>query len=160
MQKWIFSKHPIFKYDFWEKTWYSNMNFWCLLFTPGINSMFQTKHHKITWAKYEENKTQTNRRDIGLFVFHLFLFSRMIAAAWAAILSLLILDPTWPLTFFSFLAFYIFLVSYLGSPPPIWAAILFLLILDATWSLAFFYPDLVFSCLLLFFLSRVLVHLP
>ena len=34
MQIWIFSKHPVFKYDFWEMTWYSNMNFWCFLFTP------------------------------------------------------------------------------------------------------------------------------
>ena len=29
-----FSKYPVFKYDFWEKIRYSNMNFWCLLFTP------------------------------------------------------------------------------------------------------------------------------
>ena len=34
MQIWTFSKHHIFKYDFWEKTRYSNMNFWCFLFTP------------------------------------------------------------------------------------------------------------------------------
>ena len=35
MQIWTFSKHPIFKYDFWEKTRYSNMNFWCFLVTPA-----------------------------------------------------------------------------------------------------------------------------
>ena len=34
MQIWTFSKHHIFRYNFWEKTWYSNMNFWCFLFTP------------------------------------------------------------------------------------------------------------------------------
>ena len=37
MQMWIFSKHHIFKYDFWEKTQYSNMNFWCFLFTPDLS---------------------------------------------------------------------------------------------------------------------------
>ena len=31
---WTFSKHHTFKYDFWEKTQYSNMNFWCFLVTP------------------------------------------------------------------------------------------------------------------------------
>ena len=41
MQIWIFSKHPVFKYDFWEKTWYSNMNFWCLLFTPDLQVNFK-----------------------------------------------------------------------------------------------------------------------
>ena len=41
MQIWTFSKHHIFKYDFWEKTRYSNMNFWCFLVTPGdINYTF------------------------------------------------------------------------------------------------------------------------
>ena len=30
-----FSKHHIFKYDFREKTQYSNMNFWCFLVTPA-----------------------------------------------------------------------------------------------------------------------------
>ena len=34
MQIWTFSKHHTFKYDFWEKTQYSNMNFWCFLVTP------------------------------------------------------------------------------------------------------------------------------
>ena len=38
MQIWTFSKHHIFKYDFWEKTRYSNMNFWCFLVTPGIQA--------------------------------------------------------------------------------------------------------------------------
>ena len=40
MQIWTFSKHHIFKYDFWEKTRYSNMNFWCFLVTPvSISSL-------------------------------------------------------------------------------------------------------------------------
>ena len=34
MQIWTFSKHHTFRYDFWEKTQYSNMNFWCFLVTP------------------------------------------------------------------------------------------------------------------------------
>ena len=34
MQIWTFSKHQTFKYDFWEKTQYSKMNFWCFLVTP------------------------------------------------------------------------------------------------------------------------------
>ena len=34
MQIWTFSKHQTFKYDFREKTQYSNMNFWCFLVTP------------------------------------------------------------------------------------------------------------------------------
>ena len=33
---WTFSKHHTFKYDFWEKTQYSNMNFWDFLFTPAL----------------------------------------------------------------------------------------------------------------------------
>ena len=36
MQIEICFKCPIFKYDFWETTQYSNMNFWCFLVTPGI----------------------------------------------------------------------------------------------------------------------------
>ena len=40
MQIWTFSKHHIFKYDFWEKTQYSNMNFWCYLVTPVKNWSF------------------------------------------------------------------------------------------------------------------------
>ena len=36
MQIWTFSKHHTFKYDFWEKTQYSNMNFWCFLVTPVV----------------------------------------------------------------------------------------------------------------------------
>ena len=36
MQIGIFSKHHIFKYDFWEKTRYSNMNFRCFLVTPDF----------------------------------------------------------------------------------------------------------------------------
>ena len=39
MQIWTFSKHHTFKYDFWEKTQYSNMKFWCFLVTPGFNIM-------------------------------------------------------------------------------------------------------------------------
>ena len=35
MQIWISSKHPTFKYDFCEKTQYSNMNFCGFSFTPG-----------------------------------------------------------------------------------------------------------------------------
>ena len=46
MQMWIFSKHHIFKYDFWEKTQYSNMNFWCFLFTP---------EHVVTLVTYPNN---------------------------------------------------------------------------------------------------------
>ena len=38
IQIWTFSKHHIFKYNFWEKTRYSVMNFWCFLFTPERNS--------------------------------------------------------------------------------------------------------------------------
>ena len=38
MQIWIFSKHHTFKYDFWEKTRYANMNFLGLLFTPDITA--------------------------------------------------------------------------------------------------------------------------
>jgi len=38
MQIWTFSKHHIFKYDFWEKTQYSNKNFWCFLVTPVRNA--------------------------------------------------------------------------------------------------------------------------
>ena len=38
MQIWTFSKHHIFKYDFWENTQYSNMNFWCFLVTPAFLS--------------------------------------------------------------------------------------------------------------------------
>ena len=38
MQIWTFSKHHIFKYDFWEKTQYSNMNFWCFLVTPAAKT--------------------------------------------------------------------------------------------------------------------------
>ena len=36
MQIWTFSKHHTFKYEFWEKTQYSNMNFWCFLVAPGL----------------------------------------------------------------------------------------------------------------------------
>ena len=36
MQIWTFSKHHKLKYDFWEKTQYSNMNFWCFLVTPAF----------------------------------------------------------------------------------------------------------------------------
>ena len=35
MQVWTFSKHHTFKYDLWEKTQYSNMNFGCYLVTPA-----------------------------------------------------------------------------------------------------------------------------
>ena len=35
MQIQIFQICPIFKYDFWENTQYSNMIFWCFLVTPG-----------------------------------------------------------------------------------------------------------------------------
>ena len=38
MQIWIFSKHHTFKYDFWEKNRYANMNFLGLLFTPDITA--------------------------------------------------------------------------------------------------------------------------
>ena len=37
MQIWIFSKHHTFKYDFWEKNRYANMNFLGLLFTPAAH---------------------------------------------------------------------------------------------------------------------------
>ena len=33
----FFSKHPIFKLDFWEKTQYSNMIFSCFLVTPVVS---------------------------------------------------------------------------------------------------------------------------
>ena len=46
MQIWTFSKHHIFKYDFWEKTQYSNMNFWCFLVTPGLNIIIVTCYGK------------------------------------------------------------------------------------------------------------------
>ena len=32
-------KRHIFKYDFWEKTQYLNMNVWCFLVTPVMASL-------------------------------------------------------------------------------------------------------------------------
>ena len=46
MQIWTFSKHHTFKYDFWEKTQYSNMNLWCFLVTPV--KRFVEQHFEIT----------------------------------------------------------------------------------------------------------------
>ena len=49
MQIWNFSKHPVFKYDFWEITWYLNMNFWCFLFTPECGIMKERRGVSIIW---------------------------------------------------------------------------------------------------------------
>ena len=50
MQIWTFWKHHTFKYDFWEKTQYSNMNFWRFLVTPASNKEhIDTHNHSIIY---------------------------------------------------------------------------------------------------------------
>ena len=48
MQIWTFTKLHTFKYDFWEKTQYSNMNFWCFLVTPVFKSANRTNWSQVT----------------------------------------------------------------------------------------------------------------
>ena len=61
MQIWTFSKHHTFKYDFWEKTQYSNMKFWCFLVTPESFSWREikprkgeTRHLKQNWPEPDD----------------------------------------------------------------------------------------------------------
>ena len=67
MQIWTFSKHQTFKYDFWEKTQYSNMNFWCFLVTPDIKMKMKMNMMKIK-VKMSMMMMKKVSHDYGYFV--------------------------------------------------------------------------------------------
>ena len=58
MQIWTFSKHHTFKYDFREKTQYSNMNFWCFLVTPGPDKSI-TRHQPGGICTYKNQNSKS-----------------------------------------------------------------------------------------------------
>ena len=60
MQIWTFSKHHIFKYDFWEKTRYSNMNFWCFLVTPELVKL------NVPIVQYQKERSCCNASAIAI----------------------------------------------------------------------------------------------
>ena len=53
MQIQVSLKCPIFRYDFWETTQYSNMNFWCFLVTPAPSPPCVWGHwsQRIVWMR-------------------------------------------------------------------------------------------------------------
>ena len=69
MQIWTFSKHHIFKYDFWEKTQYSNMNFWCFLVTPASSkSQFNQVISAATHSKFRGRQLLDHKGLSCLFI--------------------------------------------------------------------------------------------
>ena len=74
MQIWTFSKHHILKYDFWEKTRYSNMNFRCFLVTPDFGPISTKLGETVQAIKDMTQKDKgpssgQNYRETGVFMF-------------------------------------------------------------------------------------------